>query len=86
VIRGCVGSSIGPPSLEVFGEEEKGNREKQNADGDRRTERPVVSRAEEALDDIGDHDARGPADEKRTEEVAEREDKREGRAGKQARE
>ena len=77
-------SSEGPPLLKTFGEEEQGDSEDENQDGDGGAEGPVVSGAKEALDDVGDHDAGGAANELRREEIAEGENKSERCASQQA--
>ncbi len=70
----------------MFGKKEKSDGQKKDTHGDCGAERPIVSCAEEALDNVGDHDARRAADKHRSEEIAEREDKGEGSAGNQTRE
>src|SRR5690242_15226049 len=73
-----------PSPFETFGERKKRDGDDENADGDCGAERPIVSGAEKALHNIGDHCATGTADEERCEEVAEREYEGESCAGDQA--
>src|SRR5580698_3917870 len=77
-------SSEGPALLKALGEEEQGDGEDENQDGDGGAERPVIGGAEEALHDVGDHDAGGAANELRREKIAEGEDEGEGGARQQS--
>src|SRR5260370_34892390 len=74
----------GPPFFEPLAEEKQGDGDDQDANGNRRAQRPIIRRAEEALYHVGDHRARGAADKERREEIAERENEGEGGAGEQA--
>src|SRR5882762_627646 len=73
----------GPPLFEPLAEEKQGDGDDQDANGNRRAERPIIRRAKEALYDVGDHRAGSAADEERREEIAQREYEGEGCAGEQ---
>src|SRR5271156_1759344 len=62
-------SSEGPALFETVGEEEKKDSKEQDADRSGGAQRPIVSGAEKALHNVGNHDAGGAADEERCEEI-----------------
>src|SRR4029077_10396351 len=62
----------------------QGDGQGENENGDGGAERPVIGGAEEALNDVGDHDAGGDANKLRREEVAQGEHEGEGGASQQA--
>jgi len=70
--------------FQALAEEQQGNNDEQNANGDRRAERPVERRPEKALYHVGDHRAGSTADEERREKISERENESKGCSGEQA--
>src|SRR5260370_28722591 len=68
----------------MLDEEQQGNDNEQNANGNRRAERPVKGCAKEALYDVGDHRAGRGADKQRRQKIAERKNESESCPGEQA--
>src|SRR5580704_5304883 len=75
----------GPAFLKTLCQKEQRDGDQQDTHGDGGSKRPIVRRAEEALHDVSDHRAGRTADKKWSEEVAERQNEREGGACKEAR-
>src|SRR5215469_17057550 len=74
-------SCDGEPLFEALSDKQQACDEQQHAERDRGAERPVIRGSKKADDYIGYHYAARSADEKRREEIAEREYKSESRAG-----
>jgi hypothetical protein len=77
----CRGSLEGPPLFQAFGEKKKRNDDDHDAHRDRGPKRPIECRTEEALHHVRDHGAGSTADEKRSKEIAKRENEGERGSG-----
>src|SRR6185437_43329 len=77
-------SGEAPLLLQSFGEKQQANHEQQHAKGNGGAQRPVVGGAEQADDDVGNHNAAGTAQQQRGEEVAQAKDESKSGAGKNA--